>query len=138
MTVLAGAVLLAAPSDAEACGGFFCDGGPQPMPVDQTGEDILFVMDEGQVEVHIRVEYEGEAENFAWIIPALSVPTDFNVGSQALFDAIKQATVPTYGITNQADDCSLDDAQGFGDGGSASDSAGGTGAAQGATDACSS
>lgn len=100
------------------------------MPVDQTGEDILFVMDEGQVEVHIRVEYEGEAENFAWIIPALSVPTDFNVGSQALFDAIKQATVPTYGITNQADDCSLDDAQGFGDGGSASDSAGGTGAGE--------
>jgi MYXO-CTERM domain-containing protein len=127
MTALTGALLVAAPQEAEACGGFFCDGGPQPMPVDQTGEDILFVMDEGQVEVHIRVEYEGEAENFAWVIPALSVPTDFNVGSQALFDAIKQATVPTYGITNQADDCSLDDAQGFGDSGA--DSAGGTGAA---------
>jgi MYXO-CTERM domain-containing protein len=109
MTALAGAVLLAAPQSAEACGGFFCDGGPQPMPVDQTGEDILFVMDEGQVEVHIRVEYEGEAENFAWIIPALSVPTDFNVSSQTLFDAIKGATVPTYGITNTADNCSMDD-----------------------------
>jgi len=116
MGALMGAVLLAAPTDAEACGGFFCDGGPQPMPVDQTGEDILFVMDEGQVEVHIRVEYEGEAENFAWIIPALSVPTDFNVGSQAFFDAIKQASVPTYGISNQPDDCSLDDAEGFGTG----------------------
>ena len=124
MTALTGALLVAAPQEAEACGGFFCDGGPQPMPVDQTGEDILFVMDQGQVEVHIRIEYEGEAENFAWVIPALSVPTDFNVGSQALFDAIKQATVPTYGITNQPDDCSLDDPQGFG---SAGDGAGGTG-----------
>ena len=49
MTALTGALLVAAPQEAEACGGFFCDGGPQPMPVDQTGEDILFVMDQGQV-----------------------------------------------------------------------------------------
>lgn len=128
MGVLTGAVLVAAPQEAEACGGFFCDGGPQPMPVDQTGEDILFVMDEDQVEVHIRIEYEGEAENFAWLIPALSTPTDFNVGSEAFFDAIKQATVPTYGITNQADDCSLDDAEGFGgdsDGAGTGDPSGG-------------
>ncbi len=115
MSVLVGAVLLGAPQDAEACGGFFCDGGPQPMPVDQTGEDILFVMDEGEVEVHIRIEYDGEAENFAWIIPVSSVPTDFNVGSEALIDAVKAASVPTYGITNTADDCSLDDAEGFGE-----------------------
>ncbi len=119
LTILTGAVLVAAPQPAQACGGFFCDGGPQPMPVDQTGEDILFVMDEGEVEVHIRIEYEGEAENFAWIIPALSVPTDFNVSSQALFDVIKAASVPTYGITNQPDDCSLDDPAGFGDTGGA-------------------
>ncbi|MGH1346588.1 MAG: DUF2330 domain-containing protein [Nannocystales bacterium] len=116
MTVLTGAVMVAAPQPAEACGGFFCDGGPQPMPVDQTGEDILFVMDGDEIEVHIRVEYEGEAENFAWLIPASSVPTDFNVGSQALVDAVKAATVPTYGITNTADDCSLDDNEGFGTG----------------------
>ena len=123
MTVLTGAVMVAAPQPAEACGGFFCDGGPQPMPVDQTGEDILFVMDSAEIEVHIRVEYEGEAENFAWLIPSSSVPTDFNVGSQALIDAVKSATVPTYGIANTADDCSLDDAEGFGD--SAGDPAGG-------------
>lgn len=103
------------------------------MPVDQTGEDILFVMDGDEIEVHIRVEYEGEAENFAWLIPASSVPTDFNVGSQALIDAVKSATVPTYGITNTADDCSLDDAEGFGSD-SAGDPAGGsTGAATGDT-----
>lgn len=132
MTVLTGAVMVAAPQPAEACGGFFCDGGPQPMPVDQTGEDILFVMDGDEIEVHIRVEYDGEAENFAWLIPASSVPTDFNVGSQALIDAVKAATVPTYGITNTADDCSLDDAEGFGTG--ADDGAASTGDPTGGSD----
>ena len=95
------------PTEAAACGGFFCDGGPQPMPVDQTGEDILFIADGDKVEVHIRVEYEGEAENFAWVIPTLSIPTDFSVGSEALIDNIKAASVPTYGIATQPDDCSL-------------------------------
>ncbi len=127
--VLAGAVLLAGPQEAEACGGFFCDGGPQPMPVDQTGEDIIFVMDEGEVEVHIRIEYEGEAENFAWLIPVLSVPTDFNVGSEALFDNVKAGSVPTYGFTNQADDCSMDEDD-FGD----TDAAGGSGLGTGGSD----
>ncbi len=129
MTVLTGAVMVAAPQPAEACGGFFCDGGPQPMPVDQTGEDILFVMDGDQIEVHIRVEYEGEAENFAWLIPSSSVPTDFNVGSQALIDAVKSATVPTYGISNTADDCNLDNGQSLtgADGSPGGDSGAGTG-----------
>jgi hypothetical protein len=40
-----------APASAHACGGTFCDGSlPTPMPVDQTGEDILFVRD-GQAEL---------------------------------------------------------------------------------------
>src|SRR5262245_2421147 len=59
-------VLLASPRSAEACGGLFCDG-PMPMPVDQRGEDILFVLDGSTVEVHIRIEYTGEAARFAWI-----------------------------------------------------------------------
>jgi hypothetical protein len=87
------------------------------MPVDQTGEDILFIADGETVEVHIRIQYEGEAENFAWVIPVLSVPTDFRVGSEAFFDNIKAATVPTYGITNQFDSCDM--------GGSSSATAGG-------------
>ncbi|MCA9693506.1 MAG: hypothetical protein KC636_28180, partial [Myxococcales bacterium] len=33
------------PQIADACGGMFCDAGPSPMPVDQTGENILFVVD---------------------------------------------------------------------------------------------
>ncbi len=79
------------------------------MPVDQTGEDILFVMGEDEVEVHVRIEYEGDAENFAWVVPVLSVPTGFSVGSEALIDRVKAGSVPQYGISVQRDDCDLMD-----------------------------
>jgi hypothetical protein len=115
------------PTTAEACGGFFCDGGPTPMPVDQTGENVVFVPDDDSIEVQIQIQYDGEAENFAWVIPVLSIPTEFNVGSELLFDNIMNASVPTYGIQGQADECSVvDDADGFdsatagGDGGAGS------------------
>jgi len=101
---LAGACL-AVPNRADACGGFFCDGGPQPMPVDQSGEDILFIADGSTVEVHIRIQYKGDPVKFAWVIPLLSEPTGYGVGSDALFNNIKNASVPSYGITNVADDC---------------------------------
>ncbi len=42
---------------AHACGGTFCDSGPQAMPVDQTGENILFVMDGTTVEAHVQIQY---------------------------------------------------------------------------------
>lgn len=119
-----GALTFLAPSTASACGGFFCDGGPTPMPVDQTGEDVIFVMSEGQVEAHIRIEYEGEAENFAWVIPAQSIPTSFSVGSDAFVDSVKAASVPTYGTTVTSDDCQAPGLTGDGFG---SDSGAGTG-----------
>lgn len=120
-----GALTLLAPSTASACGGFFCDGGPSPMPVDQTGEDIIFVMTDSQVEAHIRIEYEGEAENFAWVIPVQSVPT-FAVSSEAFVEAVKTASVPTYGTTVNADDCQAPGLTGDGFG---SSGAGATGSA---------
>jgi hypothetical protein len=87
------------PPTAEACGGTFCDAGPTIMPVDQTGETIVFWIDESGAEpfteAHIQIEYEGEAEEFAWIIPVTAVP-EVLVGSQALFDNLLQATVPTF------------------------------------------
>jgi hypothetical protein len=87
------------PRAAQACGGTFCDNGPQPMPVDQTGESILFWIDrsgaEPHTEAHIQIQYEGDAERFAWIIPVGEVP-EVLVGSQALFDNMLTATVPTF------------------------------------------
>lgn len=93
------------PRTAEACGGTFCDGGgPTPMPVDQSGENILFVRDNGFTEAHIQIQYEGEAQNFAWVIPLLAVP-EFSVGSEPLFQSLLNGSVPTYTVNQQFDDC---------------------------------
>jgi hypothetical protein len=104
MTALAAQV---SPSEAQACGGTFCDGGvpgPQQMPVDQTGENILFVIDGTQVEAHIQIQYEGDPENFAWIVPVQALP-DIEVGSQTLFDNLLDATVPTFTLDQQTEPC---------------------------------
>ncbi len=89
-----------APSPAHACGGTFCDAGPQAMPVDQTGENILFVMAADGVEAHIQIQYDPttEADKFAWVIPVTVLP-EFSVGSNALFNNVLGATVPTYGFS---------------------------------------
>jgi MYXO-CTERM domain-containing protein len=101
------AALLLAPGRAEACGGTFCDGGvPGPMPVDQTGESVIFVIGGAKAEVHIQISYDPDtnAEKFAWVIPLTAVP-EFSVGSQPLFDQIRAATVPNYGVTTTFENC---------------------------------
>ena len=96
-----------APAEASACGGTFCDLGPQAMPVDQTGENILFVIDGNTTEAHIQIQYDpNTALKFAWVVPVLSLPT-FSVGSDPLFDNVLAATVPTYGYSYQYDDCGM-------------------------------
>ncbi len=105
--------------DAHACGGTFCDSGPQAMPVDQKGENILFVMDGDSVEAHVQIQYQGSAERFAWVVPMPVVP-EISVGSQLLFDNLLAASVPTYGYTTQNDVCASSGAgaASFGSGGS--------------------
>lgn len=119
-----GASMLAWTPEADACGGTFCDAGPQQMPVDQTGETILFVLGDGEVEAHVQIEYDGgDASKFAWIVPVMAIP-EIEVGSFALIDNALQATVPVYGLqTNSV--CSASDGGGGGfisepDGGGAS------------------
>lgn len=81
-----------------ACGGLFCDGGPRGMPVDQKGENILFVVDGGKVEAHIQIQYEGDPAKFAWVLPVPTVPEAVEVGSQLLFGNLLAATVPMYAM----------------------------------------
>ncbi|MEZ4454166.1 MAG: DUF2330 domain-containing protein [Nannocystaceae bacterium] len=90
--------LALAPGRADACGGFFCDGGPQGMPVDQSGENILFAFDGDTVEVHIQIAYDPntDASKFSWVIPVTALP-EFFVGSEVLFDNVLNGTVPFYG-----------------------------------------
>jgi MYXO-CTERM domain-containing protein len=71
------------------------------MPVDQTEEQVLFVRDGNITETHIRVVYEGDVENFAWVIPLTAEDTPaFSVGSDALFTRLDQDSRPNYSLTN--------------------------------------
>jgi MYXO-CTERM domain-containing protein len=130
LTVIAMALAMA-PRPAEACGGTFCNG-VQPTPVDQTGENILFVWEGDAVEAHIQIQYAGEATQFGWVIPLQSLP-EFSVGSEPLFTALLNSSVPTLTINQTFDQCedpdsgnngSATNASGFDDGGGETGSAG--------------
>ncbi len=95
---------LVAPGEAEACGGTFCDTGPTAMPVDQSGENILFVVDGDSVEAHVQIQYTGDPARFAWVVPMPSIP-DVQVSSNQLFQNMLSSTVPTYGFTTTIDSC---------------------------------
>ncbi|WP_106094641.1 DUF2330 domain-containing protein, partial [Enhygromyxa salina] len=99
--------LLGAPRSADACGGTFCDNLPNPMPVDQRGEDILFIMDGSTIEVQVRIEYTGEAERFAWVLPIQAIP-EVAVGSAPLFTAMSNALAPSWQVQTTYD-CEEDD-----------------------------
>lgn len=111
-TAVASAARLGAPSEADACGGTFCDAGPQVMPVDQTGENVLFVMGDGRVEAHVQIQYTGNPEQFAWIVPVMGLP-EVSVGSDLLFQEALASTVPTFTL-NQRTECDNDDEPEFG------------------------
>ncbi|HLT36659.1 MAG TPA: DUF2330 domain-containing protein [Enhygromyxa sp.] len=95
------------PNQARACGGTFCDNTGIPMPVDQRGEDILFVQDGPDIEVHVRIQYEGEAERFAWLVPIQAVP-EISVGSEMLFARLADATVPRW-VRQHSYECDSED-----------------------------
>jgi len=98
------------PAEADACGGTFCDQSQNNMPVDQTGETIVFVLAEDHTEAHIQIQYDPEtdAEKFGWIVPMTDVP-EFSVASQQFFINLLNATVPVYGFVSQAEFCGYDD-----------------------------
>lgn len=87
------AAALALPQPAEACGGFFCN----RVPVDQTGEHILFAQDGDYMEAHVLVQYAGPAESFAWIVPVTARP-EVGVSSATIFSRLSQVTGARYYI----------------------------------------
>lgn len=76
---------------AWACGGFFC----AQRPIDQAKESIVFAVDPvaGTIETHVQISYEGEAEQFAWVVPVPGVPTLFP-SSEVLFTSLALTTTP--------------------------------------------
>lgn len=101
-TVLAltlGSAAALVPAPARACGGFFCSS----VPVDQVGERILFTHDEEQnLVTYVSVQYQGEAEKFAWVLPVPGNPT-VGVGTDETFRALERATTPAYATDVQAE-----------------------------------
>ena len=87
---------------AEACG---CLSPPVPdefddseFAVNQQSEQIIFeVEDDGFVTAHVLIRYAGRPENFAWIVPAPSVP-DFAIGSDATFGMLDGLTAPIVNV----------------------------------------
>lgn len=91
------------PSDAFACGGFFCN----QDPIDQSGEDIVFRVDEERrvTTMHVQVAYQGSAEDFAWIVPVGSQPT-IELSTNALFQELDWRTSPSFVLeTKPIGDC---------------------------------
>jgi hypothetical protein len=99
-------LLLSSPS--WACGGFFCDLNNR---VDQAAERIVFGIDNGKVETHVQITYEGDAAEFAWVVPAPAQPELFT-SSQILFDALENVTAPRFTLQQSivGDDCPMFDA----------------------------
>jgi len=74
-----------------ACGGLFC----QNIPVDQAGEQILFNEDGEYVTAMVRILYEGDAEDFSWVVPVPSTP-ELSTGSDLFFDELDNTTQPIF------------------------------------------
>jgi MYXO-CTERM domain-containing protein len=88
---LASGGLLLVPSSAWACGGFFCGG----QVMNQSGEEIIFAEQNGQLEAHVLIQYTGAADQFAWVVPVHAQPT-LSIGSPTFFQQVNQATQPYF------------------------------------------
>ena len=84
------AVLVPAP--VLACGGFFCS----QTPVDQTAERIIFaVEDDDRISAYVQISYQGERDDFAWVVPVPDVP-ELDTFPQLAVSALDLATQPVY------------------------------------------
>lgn len=88
-------------SPLHACGGFFCS----IFPVNQVSESILFFKGEGAITAHIQIQYTGEAEDFAWVLPAPPLPS-LSVSHNAIFQQLQFATQPSFQLNfEEGNDC---------------------------------
>jgi hypothetical protein len=79
-------------SVAAACGGFFCD---NQAPIAQAGEEIVFAVEDGEVVAHVRIQYQGSASDFAWVVPVPAAPV-LGTGTDELFVQINARTLPSF------------------------------------------
>ena len=97
-TVAVLGVLVGMSRPARACGGFFCS----QVPIDQSGEQIIFSLTPNHVTAYIQISYAGAAKDFAWVVPVAAKP-EITLGSQAVFQAVAQRTQPQFRTDWQGD-----------------------------------
>src|SRR5688572_12783912 len=88
--ICAGLVLAGVAPDgrARACGGFFCSS----SPVQQASETVVYGIEEdGTLTMSVQITYEGQDDDFAWILPVPVAP-EISLGTDALFTALIDAT----------------------------------------------
>ncbi len=100
--------LAAAPVQAMACGGLFCN---SAAPIVQAGEQILFAQDDdGTIHMHVQLNYAGPPQDFGWILPT---PRGVETGlsTEGLFSSLSQFA-PSYSINSveRLVDCAESDA----------------------------
>jgi MYXO-CTERM domain-containing protein len=83
---------LAAVPAARACGGFFC----AQNPVDQTAEQIIFLVNgDGTITAHVQIQYSGDRDGFAWVVPVPTTPV-LATFPRLAFRTLAQQTQPAY------------------------------------------
>jgi hypothetical protein len=84
------------PDRAHACGGLFCSS----TPVDQSAERIVFkIRPDGRTDMIVQISYQGEAADFAWLLPLGEPPSEEDLGifPQAALNALDAQTGPIIG-----------------------------------------
>jgi hypothetical protein len=99
---LAAGLTVAAP-EAFGCGCFAPPIAAEDFAVNQRAEQIIFEVSGTTVSAHVRIFYEGDPEQFGWLLPLPSVP-DLELSNGALFGLIDAQTSPTV-IEATADLC---------------------------------
>ena len=75
--------------------------------MNQVAERILFVVGEGVVTAHVQIQFNGEAPDFAWILPVPN-PPDLQVTHNELFRQLQFATDPVFFLQwEENQDCGL-------------------------------
>ncbi len=115
-TLAMSTAVLLVPTEAEACGGFFCG----QQPVDQQAERIVFAVNgDGTTTMISQITYTGAAADFAWVLPLAEVPAveSLETFPQLALTGLDAQTGPQFWMPEECSGLFLDAAASEGSGG---------------------
>jgi hypothetical protein len=81
---------------AQACGGLFCS---NTNAVNQVAERIIFAQNDDQtITAVIEIQYQGPANEFAWVLPVPQGDVEVGVSFTQSLDALQAASNPVYNL----------------------------------------